>query len=204
MLPCNHDEAKTRIVTHLLDALEHGSSTCLEHTVDTDVVVILIGKFYALLNKYTAADIWVAFGTGKNDTYHINTICHTLGKDRSTALPVFHCYTSCDTTSAFCRKGKRSAWNAWNSYPEGHYKAAGDIPAALPGGRGPCGTESRRWRAERVVGAAHHEAEECRAVLRQQETELARLWEVLRSTEQELDERVAHMAGIGEKQDIDT
>ncbi|KAK1893790.1 putative pseudouridine transporter, partial [Dissostichus eleginoides] len=85
MLPCNHEEADTRIMIHLHDALEHGSSTCL----------------------YPAADIWVAFGTGKNYTYHhINTICHTLGKDRSTALPVFHCCTGCDTTSAFCGKGK--------------------------------------------------------------------------------------------------
>ena len=118
MLPCNHEEADTRIMIHLLDALEHGSSTCLVLTVDTDVVVILIGKFHALLTKYPAADIWVAFGTGKNYTYHIDTICHTLGKDRSTALLFFHCCTGCDTTSAFCGKGKKSAWDAWNSYPE--------------------------------------------------------------------------------------
>ncbi|KAJ3599931.1 hypothetical protein NHX12_033885 [Muraenolepis orangiensis] len=115
MLPCNHEEEDTRIMIHQLDALEHGSSPCLVHTVDTDVVV----KFHALITKYPAADIWVAFGTDKYYTYHhINTIFHTLGKDRSTALPVFHCYTGCDTTSAFCRKGKRSAWDAWNSYPE--------------------------------------------------------------------------------------
>ncbi|KAK5916100.1 hypothetical protein CesoFtcFv8_001632 [Champsocephalus esox] len=115
MLPCNHEEADTRIMIHLLDALEHG----LVRTVDTDVVVILIGKFHTLLTKYPTADIWVAFGTGKSYTYHhINTICHTLGKDRLTALPVFHCFTGCDTTSAFCRKGKKSAWDAWNSYPE--------------------------------------------------------------------------------------
>ncbi|KAK1891628.1 Protein U3 [Dissostichus eleginoides] len=87
MLPCNHEEADTRIMIHLLDALEHGSYTCLVCTVDTDVVVILIGKFHALLTK-------------------------------STALPVFHCCTGCDTTSAFCGKGKKSAWDAWNSYPE--------------------------------------------------------------------------------------
>ena len=119
MLPCNHEEADTRILIHLLDALEHGSSTCLVGTVDTDVVVILIGKFHALLTQYSAASIWIAFGSGKNYTHlHINTISHALGKDKSTALPVFHCYTGCDTTSAFCGKGKKSAWIAWNSYPE--------------------------------------------------------------------------------------
>ena len=119
MLPCNHEEADTRIMIHLLDALEHGASTCLVRTVDTDVVVILIGKFHAMVAKYPTADIWVAFGTGKSYTYlHINDICHSLGKEKSTALPIFHCYTGCDTTSALCGKGNKSAWEAWTSNPE--------------------------------------------------------------------------------------
>ena len=119
MMPCNHEEGDTRILIHLINALEHGSSICLVRTVDTDVVVILIGKFHSLLTKYPLADIWVAFGISKNYTYfHVNTIYHALGKDKSTALPVFHCYTGCATTSAFCEKGKKSAWEAWNSYPE--------------------------------------------------------------------------------------
>jgi hypothetical protein len=36
--------------------------------VDTDVVVILIGKFHELLIEYPAEDIWIVFGTGKNYT----------------------------------------------------------------------------------------------------------------------------------------
>lgn len=77
MLPCDHEEANTRIhqLIYLLNALEHGSSTCLVRAVDTDVVVILTGKFHALL-KYPAAEIFV-----------------------------FHWYTGFDTTSAFCGKG---------------------------------------------------------------------------------------------------
>jgi hypothetical protein len=46
MPPCNHEEADTRIPIYLLDALEHGSTICLVRSVDTDVVVILIGKFH--------------------------------------------------------------------------------------------------------------------------------------------------------------
>ena len=88
--------------------------------MDTDVIVILIGKFHALLTMYPAAEIWVAFGTGKSYTYlHINAICQALGRDKSIALPVFHSFTGCDTTSAFNGKGKKSAWEAWNnSYSE--------------------------------------------------------------------------------------
>ena len=149
MLPCNHEEADTRIMIHLLDALEHGASTCLVRTVDTDVVVILIGKFHAMVAKYPTADIWVAFGTGKSFTYlHINDICHSLGKEKSTALPIFHCYTGCDTTSAFCGKGKKSAWEAWTSNPEvtQAYQLHGSKSAL---------SRDNRWSTFQTSGALH-------------------------------------------------
>ena len=66
--------------------------------------------------KYPAADIWIA---GKNFTYiHIDYICNDLGNEKSMALPVFHSFTGCDTTSAFWGEGKKSAWEAWKCYPE--------------------------------------------------------------------------------------
>ena len=34
------------------------------------------------------------------------------------ALPVFHSFTGCNTTSTFYGKGKKSAWEAWNCYPD--------------------------------------------------------------------------------------
>ena len=119
MQSCDHEEADTRILIHLEDALANGSNTCLVRTVDTDVVVIIIGKFHSFLGTYPAADIWIAFGTGKNFmNIHINDICNDLGRDKSMSLPIFHCFTGCDTTSAFLGKGKKSAWEAWKSYPE--------------------------------------------------------------------------------------
>ncbi|KAG0696103.1 hypothetical protein GWK47_003122 [Chionoecetes opilio] len=81
---------------------------CLVRTVDTDVVAILIGKYHSLTSQHQMAAIWVAFGTGKNFMYRdINAICHALGKDRSTALPMFHSFTGCDTTSPFFGKGEK-------------------------------------------------------------------------------------------------
>lgn len=119
MPPCDHEEADTRIVVHLQDALESGCTACLVRTVDTDVLVILIGKYHFLASKYPSADIWVAFGSGKNFLFlHINAICSTLGKEKSTALPVFHSFTGCDTTSSFFGKGKKSVWEAWGAYTE--------------------------------------------------------------------------------------
>ena len=65
------------------------------------------------------ANIWVAFGTGKNFThYHINDIATTIGAEKSVSLPVFHSFTGCDTVSAFYGKAKASAWTAWKCFPE--------------------------------------------------------------------------------------
>ena len=46
MPSCNHEEADTRLIVHIVNALTNGQSTCLVRTVDTDVVIILVGKFY--------------------------------------------------------------------------------------------------------------------------------------------------------------
>ena len=79
-------------------------------TVDTDVVIILLGKFsllHKINNSYAA--IWVALGT----------ISRSLGEEKSLAMPYFHSFTGCETTSSFFRKGKKiTAWKAWKSYPD--------------------------------------------------------------------------------------
>ena len=122
MIPCDHEEADTRLLVHVIDSLNAGCSTCLVRTVDTDVVVILIGKFHHLLTLNLSAKIWVAFGTGKNFAYlDINSISRALGKQKSLALPVFHSFIGCDTTSTFFGKGMKIAWEAWNCYKEPLY-----------------------------------------------------------------------------------
>ena len=39
MQECNHEEADTRLLVHLLDAIADGATTCLVRTVDTDVIM---------------------------------------------------------------------------------------------------------------------------------------------------------------------
>ena len=83
------------------------------------MIVILVGVCAKLATIQPSADIWVAFGTGKNYTlYSIVQICASLGHHKSQALPVFHAFTVCDTTSSFSGKGKKSAWNAWQACDE--------------------------------------------------------------------------------------
>ena len=88
-------------------------------TVDTYVDVILAGTFHDLVATQPLADIWVAFGMGKNYRfYRINAICESLGEPQSRALPVFHAFSGCDTTSAFNGKGKKSVWQAWQAFED--------------------------------------------------------------------------------------
>ena len=66
------------------NALQTGSCACLVRTVDIDVIVIIIGKFLKLQAMCPAAELWIAFGTGKNFMYfHINAIALALGEEKS-------------------------------------------------------------------------------------------------------------------------
>ena len=87
MPECNHEEAYTRMLIHLQDALENGANTWL---VRTDVIVIIVEKVHYLREQHLAADVWIAFGTGRNFRYlHINAICNALGREKAIALPIF-------------------------------------------------------------------------------------------------------------------
>ena len=88
-------------------------------TVDTDVVVVLIGVFHKLLLSQPKADIWVAFGVGKNYRhYSINALSTSLGTKRPQAIPMLHLISGSDTTSAFWGKEKKSFWQAWMAFEE--------------------------------------------------------------------------------------
>ena len=90
LAPCNHEEAGTRIVLHLADAVNEGG-------------------------QWT--QMWSAFGTGPHFRYiPAHEIAKTLGPDKSCALPMFHAYTGCDTVSSFATKGKKTAWDTWKAF----------------------------------------------------------------------------------------
>ena len=68
---CDHEEADTSQIVHMQDTVKNGSRTCLVRTVDTDVIVILVDKFYFFKTLYAVIDIWVvAFSVRKK--YHFN------------------------------------------------------------------------------------------------------------------------------------
>ena len=40
-----------------------------------------------------------------------------IGPSRALALPGFHSFSGADNNAAFFNKGKKHAWNVWNTYP---------------------------------------------------------------------------------------
>ncbi len=63
MADCNH-------VVHISHALQNGMKSIKVRSVDTDVVTILVGAFHELTEIQPQADIWVAFGMGRNYCYY--------------------------------------------------------------------------------------------------------------------------------------
>ena len=113
--PCNHEEADTRLMVHVTDASFCGLQRILIRTNDTDVVVLAI----SIVNIIQANQLWVLYGTGKHTRYlPTHTIAATLGPDKASVLPLFHAFTGCDTVSFFGGRGKKTAWDVWNVFPE--------------------------------------------------------------------------------------
>ena len=106
--PCTHEEADTRIILHLEDAVKEGNTKFSTRRVDTDVVVLALTSVQRLKN----AEIWVYFAVGKSLHFlAAHEMARTLGHDRCMALPMFHAFTGCDTVSCFAGRRKRSAWD---------------------------------------------------------------------------------------------
>ena len=117
LAPCNHEEADSRVMVHVADATKCGHKNILVRTVDTDVLVLAVVTYTVLAKSID--NLWLAFGTGKNFRYiPVHEIAMTLGPQKSLALPFFHSFTGCDTVSSFEGRGKLTAWETWNAYPE--------------------------------------------------------------------------------------
>ena len=103
-LRCDHEEADTRLLLHAAHAADAGHKSVVIRSPDTDVAVIAIHH----QNSINAA---LYFATGTKDKariFSITVICDKLGPALCNALVGLHCFSGCDSTSAFYGKGKRS------------------------------------------------------------------------------------------------
>ena len=71
----------------------------------------------AILTRIKRDELWVAFGTGANFKYiPVHQLVETIGHEIRSSLPVFHAMTESDTVSPFSGRGKKTAWNTWQSF----------------------------------------------------------------------------------------
>ena len=114
--PCFHEEAGTRLFLHVADCGNKGCKKVCIRIVDTDVVVLSIAMSLAM-TRIKRDKLWVAFGTGANFKYiPVHQLVEAIGPEIRSTMPVFHALTENDTVSPFGGRGKKTAWNTWQSH----------------------------------------------------------------------------------------
>ena len=104
LMPCTHEEADTRLLLHVADAVNGGSRKVL--------IVLAIASF----EKINPDELWVAFGRVKYIPVH--QLVNTIHPQMCSTLPFFHALSGCDTVSSFSGRGKKTAWHTWLRFPE--------------------------------------------------------------------------------------
>jgi len=112
----SQEEADTRIILHCLFAAESmsGDGSIVVRSPDTDVFVLLLAYASDIRNQ-------VFFDTGTGTTRRllaVTDIAAQLGENVVNALPGFHAFTGCDTSSAFVRRGKRRPFSVMQKSEE--------------------------------------------------------------------------------------
>ena len=114
--PCNHEEADTRLLLHVLDGAKSGIKKISIITVDTDVVVIALRHF----SSFDIEELWIEFGVGKfRRFFPIHKYAEMMGNNLCRSLTFWHALTGCDTVSSFNGKGKKTAWKTLRSFQDG-------------------------------------------------------------------------------------
>ena len=110
-LECNHEEADTRLFLHAKYAAlyQTSSNTTTAHVIvkspDTDVFVIGVCKANRI-----GTTLLLHTGRGNNKrVLNLTNVHNYLGAEVSDALIGLHCFTGCDSVSAFYGKGKSKA-----------------------------------------------------------------------------------------------
>ena len=115
--PTDHEEADSRMKSHLQQAVMAGHKVAFVRTVDSDVVVLSIHHYPAFQNL-GLTDLWIGIGCRKNyRDIPVHEVSAQLGSNRCLALPFFHAFTGSDLTSSMFGIGKKTAWNAWLHCP---------------------------------------------------------------------------------------
>ena len=114
-LSADHEEADTRVMLHACHAL-HECEHVVINSPDTDVFLLAVA-----LNQELEGKIELRMGTASSQkNICISSVSERIPNSIQTALPGFHAFTGCDTTSAFKGKGKIKAYKLMSESPLYH------------------------------------------------------------------------------------
>ena len=113
------EEADNRVLLYIRDAIECGHNGILLKTVDSDIIIILLGFMEKLLECNSDIKMWVKFNSGVNEKLiDMNTTFKELGGEIAYGIMFFHCFSGCDATTAFFKKSKNVLFKSWKCYPQ--------------------------------------------------------------------------------------
>ena len=93
------EEADNRMVLHIRDAMIlRNKHTILVRTVDSDVIIILLGFFIQFVQYNEQVKLCVDYGTGNfRRVININSCYENIGESNALALQFFHALSGCDS-----------------------------------------------------------------------------------------------------------
>ena len=105
------------ILLHTLHQISKSRKACIS-TVDTDVIVMALSKFYEL-PTVGLEELWVEFGVGVNRKWIAeHRLAPSLSPLKCRDFPSWYALKEYDTVSSFDRKETKSARKTWKCYPK--------------------------------------------------------------------------------------
>ena len=122
---CNHLEADVRIIVHIIDAIQSGCDHVTVRTVDSDIVILLVGFMshfrQVCLSHGSDPDLLSVFallGSSKNLEYlDIVNVTQKMTVEQCQGLIMLHAFTGCDFVEAFYQHGKKSFYKVYENDP---------------------------------------------------------------------------------------
>ena len=115
LAPCTHEEADSRVMIHAFDASLQGHRRIKIRNNDTDLVVLAV----SIAPVLPLGELWISYGSSKQlCNLPAHAIATSVGRKKACVLPMFHALTGCDTVSFFGGRGKKTAWDVSNVFPE--------------------------------------------------------------------------------------
>ena len=115
IMPCNQEEADTRLVFYVFDGCNNSHKKLTIVGSDTDIAVVAFYHFYDL----DVNELWVVYGVGQHKRQlPIHEYAKSFGEEICRALPFWYTITGCDTVSAFSDRDKKTAWDVWSVWGE--------------------------------------------------------------------------------------